>query len=89
MVQVIINKFSSIVVEGNLRINEGDSVSFVVDTGEKVSGILMKICGGKKDRKLQILPDGEQHEEVWALSQVTENTLTVTKTNVQNEEVEE
>ena len=82
MVGVILNKFSSIVVDGNLRINEGDTVSFVVDTGEMVSGVVTKICGGKNDRKLQILPDGEAHEEVWALSQIKENTLTVVVSNI-------
>ncbi len=83
MVGVIINKFSSIILDGNLRVNEGDSVKFVVDTGESVSGIVTKICGGKNDRKFQILPDGEQHEEVWALMQMAEGTLIVTKTNLE------
>ncbi len=81
MVGVIVNKFSSMVVDGNLRINEGDFVTFVVDTGEQVSGEITKICGGKNDRKLQILPEGEQHEEVWSLSQIAEGTLVVTQTN--------
>jgi len=84
MVTVVLNKFSSIILDGNLRINEDDTVSFVVDTGEIVSGMVTKICGGKKDRKLQVLPEGESHEEVWALSQIKEGTLKVIRQNTEN-----
>lgn len=67
MVGVITDKFNSIILDNNLRVNEGDWISFVTTSGEAKTGFITKIGGSKKERKFQILPDGLENEEIWSL----------------------
>ena len=84
MIGVIIDKFNAIIVDGNIRINEQDTVSFVTENGEVKEGTVSKIGGGKKDRKLQITTPDTDHEELWMLSQIKEGTLKVLKSAIES-----
>jgi hypothetical protein len=67
MVGVITDKFNSIILDNNLRVNENDWISFVTTSSESKTGFITKIGGSKKERKFQILPDGAENEEIWSL----------------------
>lgn len=58
-------------------IQEGDEISFVVETGEIVEGILNKISGKKEKTKLQINPFGKEYETIWSVISIKEGTLKV------------
>jgi hypothetical protein len=83
MVNVKNDKFSSIILQGekgDLRLNEGDAIVFTVETtGQRIEGSLTKIAGTKKERFLQILPLQSEHQELWSLFSIAENSLVVTK----------
>ena len=85
MVTVQTSAFKSfeIMKEGKVvRIDEGDTIQFSIETGEIITGILTKISGKEEKTKLQIVPKGEQKEEIWSIMVISENTLTV----IENEE---
>ena len=83
MVNVKNDKFGSIIFQGkdeDLRVNEGDSISFVIEsTGELREGTLSKICGSKKERALAIHPKLAEYLETWSILSIAENSLKVTK----------
>ena len=85
MVEVQRSAFKSfeIMKEGRvIRIDEGDTIQFSIETGEIITGILTKISGKEEKTKLQIIPKEEQKEEIWSIMVISENTLTV----IENEE---
>ena len=79
LVQVETDAFKSVIVmceEENVRIDEGDRVTFVPEsTGEVKIGVVTKISGKGEKTKLQILPVGSQCEEIWPLINIAENSL--------------
>jgi len=80
MVEVQRSAFKSfeIMKEGRvIRIDEGDTIQFSIETGEIITGILTKISGKEEKTKLQIVPKGEQKEEIWSIMVISEDTLTV------------
>ena len=80
MVTVQRSAFKSfeIMKEGRvIRIDEGDTIQFSIETGEIITGILTKISGKEEKTKLQIVPKGEQKEEIWSIMVISEDTLTV------------
>lgn len=74
MVGVQQDKFNSIIMDGDLRIDDGDRIEFVTTSGEKKSGVLTKICGSKKERKFQMMPDGLENEEIWSVFSIDKIT---------------
>ena len=80
MIEVQRSAFKSfeIMKEGRvIRIDEGDTIQFSIETGEIITGILTKISGKEEKTKLQIVPNGEQKEEIWSIVVISEDTLTV------------
>jgi hypothetical protein len=67
MLSVSVDKFNSIVVDVDTRIDDGNHIVFMTVAGEKKSGVITKICGSKKERKFQIMPDGLENEEIWSV----------------------
>lgn len=56
-------------------INEGDEIEFIIDTGEKISGTLLKIAGKKEKTKFQIKPFMSECEQIWSITSIKEGTL--------------
>lgn len=83
MVNVINDVFKSVVVEGaegQLRVDEGDKIKFVVETtGVIKEGVLLKISGKGEKTKLQIMPKDNECEEVWSIVSMREKSLEVVK----------
>lgn len=80
MVLTVTNPFKSMEIEtteGTLRIDEGMKIKFATETGELIKGSLTKISGKGEKTKLQIIPYGAQKEEIWALSVMSEGSLSV------------
>jgi len=62
--------------DGNkTTINEGDEIEFIIDTGEKISGTLLKIGGKKEKTKFQIKPFMSECEQIWSITSIKEGTL--------------
>lgn len=62
-------------------VNEGDPISFVVETGELIEGITNKISGKGEKTKLQINPFGKEYEQIWSIVSIKEGTLKVIEKN--------
>ena len=58
-------------------IQEGDQISFVVESGEIIEGILNKVSGKGEKTKLQINPFGKEYEQIWSVISIKEGTLKV------------
>jgi hypothetical protein len=76
MVSVEKGSFKSIIVlneDGEqIRIDEGNAVEFVTESGQAVTGTVMKIQGKGDKTKLQILPKMGEHEEIWSVVSMAE-----------------
>ena len=83
MVNVNKDTFRSIIVageDGDIRVDEGNVVKFTVEsTGEAKSGTVTKVSGKGEKAKLQIIPVGFEHEEVWSVIAMEEDSLQVIK----------
>ena len=93
MINVVTDKFNSIIIEdadGNpVRIDEGDDIELIADSGVHKTGVLMKIVGSAKERKLQILPSQSECEEVWSLYNIADGSLKVIdRTKIESEDSE-
>lgn len=75
MIEVLKNPFKSIIVADEngqeLRIDEGNTIAFVNENGEVITGELIKIVG-KKNIALTIQPPDTQRQEIWYLNDVRE-----------------
>ena len=60
-----------------IRVNEGDNIQFVTEDGVVVKGKLKKISGKGEKTKLQIVPVGDQKEEIWSVVVMAEGSLVV------------
>ena len=60
-----------------IRVDEGDSIQFALESGEKVKGRVTKISGKGEKTKLQIVPEGGQKEEIWSVLVIAEGSLSV------------
>lgn len=93
MIVVAENPYKSFEVETALetilRIDEGMKVAFATETGEKVSGTLIKISGKGEKTKIQIMPYGEQKQEIWPLICMQEGSLHIDSGDDEDDEVEE
>jgi hypothetical protein len=58
-------------------INEGDQISFVVESGELIEGVLEKISGKGEKTKLQINPFDKEYQQIWSIVSIKEGTLKV------------
>lgn len=79
---IIVEKdaFKSIVLEKGVRVNEDDTIQFIVEsTGEAKEGVVLKIQGSKKERKLLIKTIDSECEELWSLFSIQEDSLKVLK----------
>lgn len=65
-------------------IEEGNQISFVVESGEIIEGILNKIKGKGEKTKLQMNPFGKEYEQIWSVVSIKEGTLKV----IENEDEE-
>lgn len=65
-------------------VNEGDQISFVVESGELIEGILNKLSGKGEKTKLQINPLGKEYEQIWSVVSIKEGTLKVIGKNVED-----
>lgn len=77
----------SIVVEGiggsEVRIDEGNYVTFVIDvSGEVKTGTVTKVA----PKKIQIKPSESSCEEIWALEDIKERTLQIFKVDNESDE---
>lgn len=81
MVNVSADAFKSVVVKNlngeDLRIDEGMNIKFCTESGESISGELVKISGKGEKTKLQIIPYGTQKEEIWAMVVMAEGSLMI------------
>lgn len=81
MVQVITDAFKSFITEdadGNeLRVDEGNTITFATEDGVVVTGKLTKISGKGEKTKLQIIPEGGQKEEIWSVIVLAEHSLSI------------
>jgi translation initiation factor IF-1 len=81
MVNVLTDAFKSFETTDEdgevVRVDEGDTIQFALETGEKVKGKLTKISGKGDKTKLQIVPDGGQKEEIWSVLVMAEGSLSV------------
>lgn len=66
-------------------IQEGNQISFVVESGELIEGILNKITGKGEKTKLQINPFEKEYEQIWSIVSIKEGTLKV----IDNKEVDD
>jgi beta-lactam-binding protein with PASTA domain len=71
--------FKSIVVDNSTVIEEGDVIDFVVEaTGEVKTAMVIKFCGSKKDRRLQVKDmNGSQCEEIWSLLDIKQDSIKI------------
>lgn len=60
-----------------IRIDEGDLINFATETGESITGRITKISGKGDKTKLQIVPNGEQKEEIWSVIVMQDGSLKV------------
>lgn len=60
-----------------VRVDEGDVISFATETGESIQGRVTKISGKGEKTKFQIVPIGEQKEEIWSVMVISEDSLSV------------
>lgn len=60
-----------------ITISEGMKIKFATEVGELVRGTLKKISGKEEKTKLQIIPEGAQKEEIWAVAVMAEGSLKV------------
>ena len=78
MVMVEKDAFKSIILDGKLRVDEGDTIEFVVEsTGEMKKGALLKIKGKKEKTEFEILPEMSEHKETWFLITIKEKSIKV------------
>lgn len=80
MINIEKNVFKSIVVYREkelVRVDEGNTIRFTTEGGEDKEGKLTKISGKNDKTKLTIVPIGSEHEEVWSVMVIAENTLRV------------
>lgn len=70
---VVLNKGKAV------RVDEGDVISFATETGESIQGRVTKISGKGEKTKFQIVPTGEQKEEIWSVIVIQEDSLIVLK----------
>lgn len=81
MVNVQTNAFKSFEVTDEdgkvIRIDEGNTIQFALETGEEIKGKLTKISGKGGKTKLQIVPIGGQKEEIWSVLVMAEGSLSV------------
>lgn len=66
-------------VDGNvLRVDEGMKIKFAMESGEVVTGILVKVSGKKPEKtKLQIIPEDGQKEEIYDVSVISSGSLSI------------
>lgn len=62
-----------------IRVDEGDSIQFTTEDGVVVTGKLTKISGKGEKTKLQIVPEGDQKEEIWSVLVMSDGSLEVVK----------
>jgi translation initiation factor IF-1 len=82
MINVTKNVFKSFEVEGKegtIRVNEGDKITFCLDSGEFRTGVITKLSGKGEKTKIQILPENASCEEVWSVLVIAEGSLEVIK----------
>ena len=80
MVIVEVNPYKSVGVlqgEKSVRIDTGDVIQFATETGETIKGRVTKISGKGEKTKFQIIPIGEQKEEIWSVVVMQEASLEV------------
>lgn len=70
-------------------VNEGDEISFVVESGELIEGVLNKIAGKGEKTKLQINPFGKEYEQIWSIVSIKEGTLKVIEVNKKTDETDD
>lgn len=75
MIEIVEKPFKSMIVSGEngheLRIDEGNTIAFVNENGEVITGALIKIVG-KKNVALTIQPPDTQRQEIWYLNDIRE-----------------
>lgn len=81
MINVITDAFKSFETEDKnskvVRVDEGNTIQFALETGEVVKGKLTKISGKGDKTKLQIVPEGGQKEEIYSVLVLAEGSLSV------------
>lgn len=70
-------------------VNEGDTISFIVESGEVVEGTVTKLKGKNEKAKIQIAPLGQFKEEIWDVLSIKENSLKVINSKDGYEEYDE
>ena len=79
IIQVEKNPYKSIVVQDkdgeDITISEGKDIKFVLESGEVRKGRLIKLQGKDDKLKLQIMPEGEEHEEIWSMMSLVDGSL--------------
>lgn len=64
------------------KVNEGDLISFVTESGEIKKGHIKKITGKKDKTKIQLIPEGMECEEIWQVTAIKEGTFKVENSDV-------
>ena len=89
MVTILTDAYKSVEVASKgkvVRIDEGNIINFAVETGESITGRVTKISGKGDKTKIQIIPTGEQKEEIWSVLLMVEDSLVVVNENEEDEE---
>lgn len=83
---IIWNQITIETTEGNeFIVKEGDTIQFMIDSGEIKSGMVTKLSGKKENVEISIMPD-DGHKESWKVSLIKEGTLKVIKNETEDEE---
>jgi hypothetical protein len=80
MIEVNVDPYSSIIVVDSdgelLTVSEGDNIEFIIEsTGELKLGSVVKFNSKKEKLKIQIIPTGENYEEIWPIVAIKEGSL--------------
>ena len=60
-------------------VNEGDTIEFVVESGELKTGVILKASGKGEKTKIKIVPTNTPCEEIWSVMDIQEGTFKVIK----------
>lgn len=76
------NPYKSVILLGSegdlLVVSEGCNVKFTLEnSGEVKTGTVVKFFGKDEGLKIQIIPSGEEYEEIWSIASIVEGSLKV------------
>ncbi len=72
------NVFEFVVNHTTTAVNEGDMISFVVESSAELkTGLVVKITGKSEKTKIKIIPTGQDCEEIWGVISIKDDSLQV------------